>query len=385
MKIAFVTARAPLGGVIISTSILYKQFKKEGHQVSLVLTADTLGDGVDLLDEMEIPYASPGAGEPSLRRRCDLLLDELKSYDAVIHAESPEASYCSPALPERTISIKIIRNTFEIAHGKPFCNQESLNGFICISPVVREMMMLYKPRVPVAVVPNATLFDYLGRRKPDTSDDTIRLVYLGRLNESHKGVDILPEVLAEAKRRGLKISLTIAGSGRDEDVLRARLAEQGGDVPIRRLNREESEKLLHKSDLLIVPSRFEAFGLTVIEGMATGCIPVCSSAPAFSWILGKHSETLQAASDCAVEYVDIISHLIDAPELQERIRAELYERQQKLFSPAALGKGYLRAIERFSGNETKPARTGKVVIPLGKKLQDFCWGRALHKIYMRVR
>jgi glycosyltransferase involved in cell wall biosynthesis len=383
MKLALVTGSAPLGGVIVSTSILYKQFEKAGHQVALVLTSDELGDGVDLLKEVGIPFEAPGKRESSVRKRCALLLNVLKGFDVVIHAESTESSYCSPALPEKTISIKIVRNTFEIAHGKPFFNQKSLNGFVCISPVVREMMMLYKPQVPISVIPNATLFNECGRRQDRSGP--VNVVYLGRLNEFHKGIFILPKILAEAKRQGVDFSLTIAGSGRDEDELWKRLSDQEDNIKIQRLSRTETEDLLQKSDLLLVPSKFEAFGLTVIEGMATGCIPICSSAPVFSWILGKHSELLQVSSDTATEYVEIIKRLSADHDLLTRIRSDLLVRQKSLFSAEALGKGYLRQLEVFSNSGLRPVRTGRVVIPIGRKMQDFWWGKILHKIYMKIR
>ena len=35
-------------------------------------------------------------------------------------------------------------------------------------------------------------------------------------------------------------------------------------------------RLLHKIDILLMPSRSEGFGLTAIEGMARGCVVVAS-------------------------------------------------------------------------------------------------------------
>lgn len=109
--------------------------------------------------------------------------------------------------------------------------------------------------------------------------DVIRLGFVGRLSPE-KGLVELVEAISLLTGQGLSLSLTIAGSGDDEQKIRAMLEQKklqksvffsGWITDIR--------KWLKNIDLLIVPSKEETFGIVVLESMAHGCPVVSTYAP----------------------------------------------------------------------------------------------------------
>lgn len=70
MKIALVVDRLMLGGVAVSTSILYKQLSALNNDTSLIVSSSVLGNGGDVLVNQNIPFLAPCIGVDNLRSRC---------------------------------------------------------------------------------------------------------------------------------------------------------------------------------------------------------------------------------------------------------------------------------------------------------------------------
>ena len=101
------------------------------------------------------------------------------------------------------------------------------------------------------------------------------LVFLGRLDNEQKGLDVLIEALAHIPGR----RLLIAGDGPDETRLR-RLADTLGVTAriswLGRVGGDAKYRLLATAALAVIPSRWETFGIVAIEALAAGT-PVVGS------------------------------------------------------------------------------------------------------------
>ncbi|WP_132524335.1 glycosyltransferase family 4 protein [Rhizobium sp. BK376] len=112
-------------------------------------------------------------------------------------------------------------------------------------------------------------------RKP-SPQSPLRLLFLGRVEDASKGVLWLPPILEGLPNT---VMLTIAGDGPDLSRLKARFSAphnarvfyEGAVSP------HKVPELVAHHDVLIMPSRFEGFGMTLIEAMAAGCVPVVSN------------------------------------------------------------------------------------------------------------
>jgi phosphatidyl-myo-inositol dimannoside synthase len=99
-----------------------------------------------------------------------------------------------------------------------------------------------------------------------------RLLFVGSLSQLYKGQDVLIDAVADCRRRGLPIRLTIAGDGRYRAALEARArrvqapVEFVGQVPAGAAVRA----LLDRTDLFVLPSRTEGMPRAMLEAMARG-------------------------------------------------------------------------------------------------------------------
>lgn len=90
---------------------------------------------------------------------------------------------------------------------------------------------------------------------------------------SEKGVDVLLKAFALVQKAAPNMHLLIVGDGVQKDYLQKQAAELGiadSCTWMGRLPRNEAMGCLNLMDVVVVPSRFEGFGLTAIEAMACG-------------------------------------------------------------------------------------------------------------------
>lgn len=132
-----------------------------------------------------------------------------------------------------------------------------------------------------SLLPHATV-----RRIPPGIDDDAFLesagpgeyaLFLGRLDPDHKGIDLL----MEAWRRvclAAKVPLVIAGEGPARTELEGMIARENAGGLIRLIGRVEGrakEEAIRRSRIFVMPSRYETFGISVLEAMAAGKPAVC--------------------------------------------------------------------------------------------------------------
>ncbi|MCG9728702.1 glycosyltransferase family 4 protein [Shewanella sp. Isolate13] len=93
----------------------------------------------------------------------------------------------------------------------------------------------------------------------------LKLLAYGRLSQQ-KGFDLL--IQAMAKLASDSVSLTLAGVGEDESLL----SKLAASIPHVRLIGEVQDvpRLLDTIDVVVIPSRWEPFGLTCLEAIAAG-------------------------------------------------------------------------------------------------------------------
>lgn len=98
------------------------------------------------------------------------------------------------------------------------------------------------------------------------------MVVVSRLKHEKKGQDVLLQAISILNQKGISnIQLDLIGSGQSESYLKSLSVELGIDNSVRFLgskNRSFIYDNLRNYDLLVQPSIYEGFGLTVIEAMA---------------------------------------------------------------------------------------------------------------------
>lgn len=105
---------------------------------------------------------------------------------------------------------------------------------------------------------------------PAVNPEKKTVLYVGRLG-ARKGLDLVLRALAQLDNP--EIEFLIAGTGRHEEHLRSLAAELGVEGRIRFLGYvpdEDLPQLYSSSDVFVLPSRYEGFGLVVLEAAACG-------------------------------------------------------------------------------------------------------------------
>lgn len=163
-----------------------------------------------------------------------------------------------------------IRNCLVNADRIVTVSQAIDNQLISISPGIRNKIL---------TIPNLIDTDFFDLPEKERKMKPYTFLAFGIL-EHVKGFDVLIQAFSEfVKKNSGEYYLRIGGRGSKSGKL-SRLAKRYGvkDRVILHgyVPREEVRKEMQMANLFILPSRFEAFGVVLIEAMATGC-PVIST------------------------------------------------------------------------------------------------------------
>jgi glycosyltransferase involved in cell wall biosynthesis len=141
----------------------------------------------------------------------------------------------------------------------------------------------YSPAADVQVIPSCVDLPEVDEQQLGQGD---YILFLGRINTSQKGLDLLLEAY---RASGSALPLVIAGAGtpNEERGLKTLLAGHSGTVSwIGHVAGRRKDDLLRNSAFLVVPSRYETFSVTALEGMAYGKPILHFDLPALRWMNG---------------------------------------------------------------------------------------------------
>lgn len=165
------------------------------------------------------------------------------------------------------------------------------------------------------VVYNGIDFSKIDTRE-DYNHNTFRMVQIGRLDCKQKAQDVLLKALHfVVYHHGIKnIHLDFIGGGVSFDYLKAITKELQLDSYCSFLGKQPREFInanLKNYNLLVQPSNFEGFGLTIVEGMAAK-IPVLVTKIEGPWEIIQHGKfgnlfEVGNSKDCAKKIVKIMS------------------------------------------------------------------------------
>jgi glycosyltransferase involved in cell wall biosynthesis len=160
-------------------------------------------------------------------------------------------------------------------------NEDAINLYVGVSPAIIRHAQNALTKRPVVHIPH-------GVDVPETITRTnqchpsrrqVDLLYAGRLEDEDKGVLFLPEILAHLRNHGVSALLRVAGTGSCRDRLLAISEAHRVNAQLQLLGYMSRSQLYWEyrhAHILLFPSRHEGFGLSLIEAMAHGCVPVAS-------------------------------------------------------------------------------------------------------------
>ena len=251
------------------------------------------------------------------------------------------------------------------------------NCAVGVGPKVHAAASARFPGKPVFLVQNGVAIPGGSemRARADWSAP-LRLVFVGRLIDSHKGIFRLAPILAACRRRGVDVRLTVVGSGPDGDELRARFGSAGvldlvdlaGERPP-----DEIPAILRAHHVLLFPTNTEGMPLVVLESLANGCVPVVTRLPGITdtAVEDRVSGRLVAPGD--VEgFASEVTALVD-PETWRGHSREAAARARREFDVKTMGNRYLALLDDMASGRfplEEPFATSRSLAPMPFTSED---------------
>ena len=161
----------------------------------------------------------------------------------------------------------------------------------------------------------------------------------------HKNLEVLFEALARIEP-GRRPVLVMAGLGTDAAALRARAIAAGVQNDVRLLGYSqpaELEGLYRLAACIVLPSRYEGFGLPVLEAMARNVPVVCSDIPSLREVAGDAA--VRFSPEDAGEIAAAIERVLGERGLAARL-VEAGARQVRQFSWTRAAEATLQCYRR---------------------------------------
>lgn len=317
MKILFVTDLYPLGNEKIAKALFYfvREWQRQGHIVDVIranFIVNTKLRGRKIYEEKI--YNENGIQIYNLNFHTPFLFDvykklphdfKLSNYDVMIShmpcgalmanrlLEKEKIKYiCGVHASDITVLKSIKYIPFGNALKKAYNNADKIAAR---SPVLKKEIEKIIPN-------NKTFIAYSGIDENIISKEIIlpdknhlRITTVASLIK-RKNIDI---IIKAVKKSGSNINLNIIGSGREEKRLK-RLAQHSPNIIFHgELSREEVLNRLRDSDIFILISSRETFGLSYLEAMAAGNIIIAKENDGIDGILenNKNGFLIKANSE----------------------------------------------------------------------------------------
>lgn len=150
--------------------------------------------------------------------------------------------------------------------------------------------------------------------------------------ERIKGMDMVVPAFAEIYKYHPTMRLLIVGDGSQRDFMEKQVQNAGlPEESVQFVGRQGQDKLqsfYDQIDILLMPSRSEGFGLTAIEGMARGCVPVVSNTGGLPEVVEDGVSGLLHTSESVEDMISKIASVICNPKLFEQLSFGAYNRAQ---------------------------------------------------------
>ncbi|HYW26485.1 MAG TPA: glycosyltransferase [Terriglobales bacterium] len=390
-------APGPLNGIGRLIHALAPRLADMGHVVRVMTTGrdhDTvdLEDGVWVHRVVPRPHPVPKglSVPPDMWNYCASLRDEMERVGAdrpvdLVHAPNWDAEGLAvildrrvPVLLELHTPVATVsetnpmlfpansRRVQQVVGMERLC-YERADGILASSPaIVEEVEARYGLRLPAGEVhvvahglppPAGTITP---RRVPG---DVVNLLFVGRL-ERRKGIDTLLEALVRAVRTVPRLVATIAGDdtipGEAGTTYRAAFEAGPGRALgdrvrfVGRVDDGELEEYYAGCDFLVVPSRYESFGLVLLEAMMMGKPVIAGDAGGMRFIVEEGGNGFRFPPGDAGALAEAIERLATSPELRERFGRRSREIYEERYSAEQMAGGTLAAYHAVLSRMAAP-------------------------------
>src|SRR6266498_142671 len=235
---------------------------------------------------------------------------------------------------------------------------EQSDGIICCSNYMLDHIqhVLGSVKTKVRVIPNGVESSrFNGGRQPQLilagiSEDRKIILYVGRIVRE-KGIFTLLDALEKLRKQGKDVSLVFVGEGPlkedlAKEVLRRKLSDRvklAGFVDEKKL-----VSLYNSSDVFVLASHYEPFGMVVLEAMASRIPVVVSDVGGLSEIVEDGITGVKVPSSDPHALAEGILRVLENRELSERLKENAYRAVQERYRWDTIAEKTLEAYRTSS-------------------------------------
>ena len=336
------------GGIHNMMSDIIRHQILDGHDVSLLIVSDVIDSRVicNLPEEVKLykAHRPKGSKNPYYAYIMYKIIQRQIKPD-VIHCHD---SISGPILMfDRRPRIHTVHDTVYSTRCYGF-----FDYIVAISDSVKEHVLDTFKTDKIKTIYNGIDFSLIDTRNRYVDDDTFKMVIVSRLVHVKKGHDLLLKAMNRLKpKTNKKLMLDIVGDGASREYLFNMVEDLGLSENVCFLGAKERSwvyKHLKDYDLLVQPSRYEGFGLTIVEGFAAKIAVLASDIDGPKEILddGKYGYTFQ--SENLDSLCDTLKDIINKPaQLMWKKIENDYTYMKRNFSIETTAKNYVELYRQL--------------------------------------
>jgi len=221
------------------------------------------------------------------------------------------------------------------------------------------------------IIPNGVDISSFDNAKPleGWPGDGKALVFLGRVDEPRKGLEILINAYPAIRAKNPNIRLLIAGPGDCSELVSTLSTENAASVTqLGMIDDDQKATVLASGSLYIAPNTGgESFGIVLLEAMATGTPVVASNLAAFSRVLREGHAGMMFNNDDSSSLAAAVNKLLQDESAQQKLTAAGHARAAQ-FDWSIVAHQIIEVYEsvRVEGTVVEPDLTGQMLGRLGK-------------------
>jgi len=229
-------------------------------------------------------------------------------------------------------------------------------GLVCISQALERNLRAKHPQLPpttlVRHIPHGVPVPQQAARPPD---GRLKLAYVGRLVEINKQVSEMARALCRVAREIPGTEAVLYGDGPSRPALQQILRTEGKGLPIRlagNIDNDQIQSRLLDCHVIVLLSDFEGLGLSLLEAMACGLVPICLRVPSGVLELVEDGVTGLLVNDRGDDFVAAVRRLRDEPGLWERLSSAARAKIEAEYSQeqsAARWAAFFEELRRNAG------------------------------------
>ena len=285
----------------------------------------------------------------------------------VVNAVYPAAYYAGRWLREAGIP------TVGICHGGGMMNfypglldefvlgraAYQVSALVCVSKGLEQAVLERRPKgILVRSIPSGVPIPENVAKKPN---GRLRLAYMGRLVEEQKRISEVAHGLCRAVREVPGTEALIYGDGAERAAVEQILREEGNGLPVQLVGFVENDQIpkhLLECHAVVLLSDQEGLGLSLLEGMASGVVPIgLRGAPGVTEFVVDGLTGL-LVGDRGDEFVAAVRRLREDPALWERLARSAHAKVEADYSEKVCADRWQELFHKLvnSSGPRKPLR-----------------------------